>query len=261
MSDLKNKLAKSKKRTKEEMEAEDEQLEETETNNVMGGDDKEEYDFPEEDLLKQIEEQFEMVSEDNKVKEPSKIPITLDAVPKEDEELIITSENSEKYQRVPVSFRVNVIRKVLKIIITLHKIPEKFVQLDVEDDHFTVDTLGYSKKMWIQRKYPGLIQVQKEKVKATFMKNGLVLVTIPLKSIPKETLEYHVNMIKEKQQARKIKFPQPIKKSILKQAQQMEKKRRQRERKKEKKNYIDNQMDLKKKKKKKKTSHSSETKQ
>nr|CAG4712868.1 unnamed protein product [Naegleria fowleri] len=227
---------------------------------VMGeGDDDDDgmntMDFPEEDFLKEIEAQFEMVSEMNassSLAKSKKIPITEEKVPEKDDDLIISSENSQKYQKVPVSFRVNIVRKFLKIVIILHKIPEKFVRIDVEDGEFTVDTLGYTKKLWIQRKYPGLIKVNKEKANAQFLKNGIILVTLPIASIPKQTFEHHIELIKKKQESKKIKFPQPIKQSILRNAAIMEKKRKRREKQKEKKQFMDNAMDLKKPKKKKK---------
>ncbi|KAG2391767.1 hypothetical protein C9374_013252 [Naegleria lovaniensis] len=218
--------------------------------NVMGESDDLNLDFPEEDFLKEIEEQFELVSEMNASSstassKKTKIPITEEKVPEKDEELIISSENSQKYQKVPVSFRVNIVRKVLKIVIILHKIPEKFVRIDVEDGEFTVDTL-----------------VNKEKANAQFLKNGIVMVTLPIASIPKQTFEHHIELIKKKQEAKKIKFPQPIKQSILRNAAIMEKKRKRREKQKEKKQFIDNSMDLKKpKKKKKKATKPAETEQ
>ncbi|EFC43284.1 predicted protein [Naegleria gruberi] len=263
----KNKPIKAKKSADKKLEQKtDEEIQDmittTQSGDVMG--EVEELDFPEDDFLKEIEEQFEMVSaqqasEAAESRKKNKVAITEEPVPKSDAELIMQSENSVKYQKAPVSFRVNIVRKTIKMVIILHKIPEKYIKLDVEDDHFTVDTLGYTRKLWLQRKFPGLIKVNKEKVAAQFLKNGLVLVTLPIVSIPKETFDHHLGLIKKKHESRKIKFPTPVKQSIIKSAINLEKKRKRRERQKEKKEFIAQNMDLKQKKKKKKKTNTTET--
>ncbi|KAL9654823.1 hypothetical protein ABK040_008616 [Willaertia magna] len=215
---------------------------------------KNEFDFPEEDFLKEIEKKFfsrekEMKEEENENEIKNKVKITKEIVPKTDNELFLNKEESEKYEQVRASFRVNIIRRLLKITLQLHKIPEKFINIDVEDDHLTIDTLKYTKKLYLKRKYPGLIQVKKETATAKGLKNGIIILELELKSIPEETFNYHLQMIQQKQEAKKLRFQPEVSQKIIKNADLMEKKRKRREKQKEKKNYMENHMYLKKKKK------------
>jgi hypothetical protein len=188
--------------------------------------------------------------EDEEKSKVTSIQLTETKVPESESDYIIKDKKSETYKAPPIHYFTHLKKQFLKIEITLHKIPEKFMLVDIEDDHFTLDTTGYSKKLYLKRKYPGLVTVDKNNIKSELKKGDILTIWLRIVSMPKETFAKETKIMEARIHDKTIKFPPLIKKSIVEQAAKAEKKSAQKKRKREKEKYFEQGLDIKKKKQK-----------
>eukprot|EP01027_Heterolobosea_sp_BB2_P008964 GEZU01013277.1.p2 GENE.GEZU01013277.1~~GEZU01013277.1.p2 ORF type:complete len:313 (+),score=159.29 GEZU01013277.1:1778-2716(+) len=127
-------------------------------------------------------------------------------------------ENTKLYPAPPHSFTLEFKRKILRFKCTLHKIPEQFINLDVQEDGLHLDTLKFTKKFVLDVKYPDGIKVDvsPEQLKKLEAKcdYGILDVPLPVSYIPEARQLRELEIIKQKKKAKLIKFEAPVKKTI-----------------------------------------------
>lgn len=227
---------------------------------AVNSDDVDEDDKIDVDELNDIFKQFDKASnafknqgqdnaeDEDASDESSKIELTDEKVPANDSDLIMTrSEKSKKYKAPQsVHFFIHLKKRFLKIQITLHNIPQKHMLLNLETDHFSIDTTSFTKKLFLERKYPGLVKIDPQNPRAELMKGDVLTVWVPIVSMPKETFDKEMAIIEARIREKSIKFPPQAKKIISIRAKQLEKKSAQKKRRREKEKFYEQGLDIKK---------------
>lgn len=182
------------------------------------------------------------------------IELTDESVPENDADLTITSNKKSKTLKAPnVHYFIHLKKRFLKIQISLHKIPEKFMKLNLEKESFSIDTTGYSKKLFLERKYPGLVKVDPTNSKAELQKGDILTVWVPILSMPKITYDKELVIVQGRVKEKTIKFQPEVKKIIAVRAKLAAKKSAHKKRKRDTEKFYEQGKDIKKNSKKQKT--------
>jgi len=107
----------------------------------------------------------------------------------------------------PYSLRINRYKQTVVAKITLHKIPDKFINLHPTSTNFHMDTLKYTKKFVLDLPYPEGVEVDDNKAEVTF-EHDILTVYLP---ITKGFNEPQNNKNKKNQQNKKRKVSQVTK--------------------------------------------------
>ncbi|KAL0489609.1 hypothetical protein AKO1_000609 [Acrasis kona] len=206
--------------------------------------------------VNELEDMVRQFDDPSSVPEPEKIVIkyTKEELPENDEDLIVVDEHSKKHKAPPMTFFIHIVNGFIKMTFFFHKVPEQFIRFDAEADHFVVDSLDASKKLYLKRKYPNLVQVDPHQAKAEIKANGILTVFLPITHMPQKLYDKESKIIQEKRAARTIKFdPPPMKKVAMEAEIKSQKKSEAKKRRRETEAYFSSGQDIKSVRKKQKT--------
>lgn len=235
-------------RLAEEQQEEEQNVSQNDESMEENQDDAEDDDYLGEKELADLEKSFDEADKP-KTKE-TKVVYTKEKVPEDDNDLIIKTEHSVHKQPPFTSF-IHVTRNFIKMTFFLHKVPERFIRFDATEKDFTIDTLEFTRKLYLKRKYTGLVRVDPSQAKAELKPNSILEVMIPITHMPQETFDRQAAIVVQKREARDIKFPPPVKKTVVEVQKKTEKKAAQKRRRKEKEEYFATNQDIKSERKKK----------
>jgi len=109
--------------------------------------------------------------------------------------------NSEpSYQAPPYKLYIIPKKQVINARVTLHKIPEKCINFEPTPTHFHVDTLKYTKKLFLHIPYPYDVKVDPATVEAK-IEYGVLTCQLPLMTSPQEVEK---RMLNDKVEKRKL---------------------------------------------------------
>jgi hypothetical protein len=123
-------------------------------------------------------------------------------VPQEDEK-----EDMAHQKIPPMTFKVNTKTKCLEVRVQLHKCPHKFVNLDPTPTHFVMDTLNWTKKYEVDKRYPDDIVVDPSKATATFERE-ILLVSLPIKVFPQKAKDKQAQISSSIREGKRLRFVQ-----------------------------------------------------
>lgn len=123
----------------------------------------------------------------------------------------------------------------IKILLTMSRIPIKYIKVQVEDDSFFVDTSEYTKKYHIERKFPEGVKVQSEADPVVkYDGNTLAIICLLQTPVAKEVDNKFFEIAKSVHESYKIKLGpsvQPKKKLVQNIETQIKKEDKKRKRK------------------------------
>uniref|UniRef100_A0A7S1KSE5 Uncharacterized protein n=1 Tax=Percolomonas cosmopolitus TaxID=63605 RepID=A0A7S1KSE5_9EUKA len=98
-------------------------------------------------------------------------------------------------------------KPVLKMILTMSKIPAQYIKVKVEDDRFSVDTREFTRKFLLEQEYPEGVKVQSEENPIVkYDGHELTVILLLQTPVPKEVEEKHFAIAKSKHESYNIKL-------------------------------------------------------
>jgi len=145
-----------------------------------------------------IEEQQQTIgeqqtSEEQKQKRDEKIKKLKELKKKQKEKNKEFDKLSQQYEAPPYTLNYSLFKNVIRSRVTLHRIPEQYINFDSTSTHFHVDTLKWTKKLFLHVPYPEGIKCNAKDVEAK-LEYGVLTADIPVKQLPQ-----HLQAEREKQ--------------------------------------------------------------
>eukprot|EP00906_Rhabdomonas_costata_P021506 RCo031219 len=117
------------------------------------------------------------------------------------------SEELKQKEEPGVSMKALIQKRILWVSVPVHKIPEKFLNVDCTPTHFHMDTRGWTTNLEIHREYIDGIRVNPLRARAE-VRHGMLRVGLPMTYIPETARAKQKKISASVRKARRIRFVQ-----------------------------------------------------
>eukprot|EP01010_Urceolus_cornutus_P004899 NODE_813_length_1321_cov_74.933962_g618_i0.p1 GENE.NODE_813_length_1321_cov_74.933962_g618_i0~~NODE_813_length_1321_cov_74.933962_g618_i0.p1 ORF type:complete len:376 (-),score=108.30 NODE_813_length_1321_cov_74.933962_g618_i0:99-1226(-) len=123
-------------------------------------------------------------------------------------------EDEKRWNTAPCHQKVDTHKKQMVMRVTLHKIPEQYVNLDITNRHFHLDTAKWSRHWVVDQDFDDGIEVDPEKAEAVFEHSELV-VRVPITKFPTKAKDRQRRISSSVRDGKSLRFVQTRKGELV----------------------------------------------